>query len=100
LSPSLAALQAARKTRAPQPLAGGKYPDVAYLYGSNAAEIARSPKVVRLTDWVNGGGLDWNDFWPGERAAATVNGQVVGIPALVDNLALVYGLALHAAPPT
>jgi multiple sugar transport system substrate-binding protein len=85
-------------------LAGGKYPDVAYLYGSNAAEIARSRKVVRLTDWVNGGGMDWNDFWPGERAAATVDGQVVGVPALVDNLALVYNKKLfdkaHLAYPT
>ena len=34
--------------------------------------------------------FDWNDFYPAERKAATVNGKVVGIPALVDNLALVY----------
>jgi len=85
-------------------LAGGKYPDVAYLYGSDAAQIARSPKAVRLTDWVNGKALDWNDFWPGERAAATVNGQIVGVPALVDNLALVYNKKLfdraHLSYPT
>ena len=85
-------------------VAGGKYPDIAYLYGSNAAQIARSPKVARLTDWVNGGGLPWNDFWPGERAAATVNGQIVGVPALVDNLALVYNKKLfdraHLPYPT
>jgi multiple sugar transport system substrate-binding protein len=85
-------------------VAGGKYPDIAYLYGSNAAELARSRKVVRLTDWVNGGGVDWNDFWPGERAAATVDGQIVGVPALVDNLALVYSKKLfdnaHLSYPT
>jgi multiple sugar transport system substrate-binding protein len=85
-------------------LAGGKYPDIAYLYGSDAAQIARSPKIVRLSDWITGGGLAWNDFWPGERAAATVNGQIVGVPALVDNLALVYNKKLfdkaHLSYPT
>ncbi|GMA86735.1 hypothetical protein GCM10025868_19850 [Angustibacter aerolatus] len=32
----------------------------------------------------------WSDFYEGERQAATVDGKVVGLPALVDNLALVY----------
>lgn len=85
-------------------LAGGKYPDVAYLYGSNAADIARSPKVVDLTGWSKANAATWNDFWPAERAAATVAGRVVGVPALVDNLALVYNKQLfdqaHLAYPT
>jgi multiple sugar transport system substrate-binding protein len=85
-------------------LAGGKYPDIAYLFGSNAADIARSPKVVDLTGWSQANAATWNDFWPGERAAATVGGRVVGVPALVDNLALVYNKKLfdqaHLAYPT
>jgi multiple sugar transport system substrate-binding protein len=46
--------------------------------------------------------VSWNDFWVGERDVATVNGKVIGIPALVDNLAVVYNKTLfHRAglPP-
>ena len=41
-------------------------------------------------------GVNWNDFWVGERDVATVNGRVIGIPALVDNLAVVYNKKLFA----
>jgi multiple sugar transport system substrate-binding protein len=82
----------------------GNYPDVAYEYGSSAAQLARQPKLVDLTSKVNAPAFDWNDFYPSERQAATVNGKVVGIPALVDNLSLVYNKKLFAAagvsPPT
>jgi multiple sugar transport system substrate-binding protein len=76
-------------------IAGGDYPDIAYLYGSWAPNIAKSSKVVDLTDMVKSTkGFDWNDFFPSTRLAATVNGKVVGVPALVDNLALVYNKRL------
>jgi multiple sugar transport system substrate-binding protein len=82
----------------------GNYPDVAYEYGSSAAQLAKQPKLVDLTDKVKAAGFDWDDFYPSERQAATVNGKVVGVPALVDNLSLVYNKALFAkagiAPPT
>jgi multiple sugar transport system substrate-binding protein len=82
----------------------GNYPDIAYEYGSSAAQLARQPKLVDLTDKVKSPSVDWNDFYPSERTAATVDGKVVGIPALVDNLALVYNkklfAAAHVAPPT
>jgi multiple sugar transport system substrate-binding protein len=68
----------------------GNYPDVAYEYGSSAAQLARQPKLVDLTSKVAAAGMDWNDFYPSERAAATVKGKVVGVPSLVDNLSLVY----------
>jgi multiple sugar transport system substrate-binding protein len=73
---------------------GGTPPDVAYLYGSWAPNVARIPQVVNLTSVVSKPSVDWNDFWVGERAVATVNGKVIGIPALVDNLAVVYNKAL------
>ena len=83
-------------------IAGGKPPDISYLYGSWAANIATNPTTVNLVPYLNGFG--WNDFWVAERHVATVNGKVVGIPALVDNLALVYNKRLfaqaHLAPPT
>ena len=82
----------------------GNYPDVAYEYGSSAAQLARQPKLVDLTNKVTASDIDWNDFYPSERQAATVNGKVVGVPALVDNLSLVYNKKMFAAagvaPPT
>jgi multiple sugar transport system substrate-binding protein len=75
---------------------GGSPPDIAYLYGSWAPNVAQIPQVVNLTQVVRQPGVDWNDFWTGERAVATVNGKVIGIPALVDNLAVVYNKTLFA----
>jgi multiple sugar transport system substrate-binding protein len=72
----------------------GNYPDVAYQYGSSAAQLAKQPKLVDLTDKVKSAAVDWSDFYPSERQAATVNGKVVGVPALVDNLSLVYNKKL------
>jgi multiple sugar transport system substrate-binding protein len=71
-------------------LVAGKAPDIAYQYGSSMALLAKLPQVVDLTSRVNDPAFDWNDFFPAVRLAATVNGKVLGVPALVDNLALVY----------
>src|SRR5215469_16786588 len=83
---------------------GGSPPDIAYLYGSWAPNVAQIPQVVNLTKVVQGPGVNWNDFWVGERDVATVNGKVIGVPALVDNLAVVYNKTLFAQaglkPPT
>jgi multiple sugar transport system substrate-binding protein len=75
---------------------GGSPPDIAYLYGSWAPNVAQIPQVVNLTKVVQRPGVNWNDFWIGERDVATVNGKVIGIPALVDNLAVVYNKTLFA----
>ncbi len=75
----------------------GNYPDLAYEYGSSAAQLIKQPKLVDLTDKVKSKEFNWDDFYPSERAAATVNGKVVGVPALVDNLSLVYNKKLFAA---
>jgi len=78
-------------------IAGGKPPDIAYLYGSWAPNIASNSKVVTLNSMIESDpSFNWNDFWPSERAVATVNGKIVGVPALVDNLALVYNKKLFA----
>lgn len=75
-------------------ISGGKYPDIAYLYGSWAANIAKSTKTLDLTQRVKQPGFQFNDIWRAARLAATVNGKVVGLPALIDNLALVYNKKL------
>jgi multiple sugar transport system substrate-binding protein len=83
---------------------GGSQPDIAYVYGSWAPNVAQIPQVVNLTNVVKRPGVNWTDFWVGERDVATVNGKVIGIPALVDNLAVVYNKTLfaqaHLQPPT
>jgi len=75
---------------------GGSPPDIAYLYGSWAPNVAQIPQVVDLTQVVKQASVNWDDFYVGERDAATVNGKVIGIPALVDNLAVVYNKKLFA----
>jgi ABC-type glycerol-3-phosphate transport system substrate-binding protein len=75
---------------------GGSQPDIAYVYGSWAPNVAQIPEVVNLTKVVQQPGVNWDDFWPGERDVATVNGKVIGVPALVDNLAVVYNKKLFA----
>jgi multiple sugar transport system substrate-binding protein len=74
----------------------GNYPDVAYEFGSSAAQLAKQPKLVDLTSKVRAADVNWDDFYPSERQAATVNGKVVGLPALVDNLSLVYNKKMFA----
>jgi multiple sugar transport system substrate-binding protein len=75
----------------------GNFPDVSYEYGSSLSPLSRQPKLVDLTDKVKDPALNWNDFFASERQAATVDGKVVGLPALVDNLALVYNKDLFKA---
>jgi multiple sugar transport system substrate-binding protein len=81
----------------------GSPPDIAYLYGSWAPNVAKIPSVVDLRSVISQPGVHWGDFWVAERDVATVGPKVVGIPALVDNLAVVYNRALFAkaglAPP-
>lgn len=75
-------------------LAGGSYPDIAYIFGSDVSNLARSPKVVDLTDAVKAPDVNFDDFWPGARSVVTVDGRIRAIPALVDDLAVVYNKKL------
>jgi len=75
-------------------IAAGTYPDVAYLFGSWAANIATADQVVDLTDRVQDPSFGWDDYWPPLREAATVDGHVIGVPAAAGNLTVVYNKAL------
>jgi multiple sugar transport system substrate-binding protein len=75
-------------------LQGDQQPDISYQYGSNMPQLAQTPKVVDLTSRVKDPSFAWDDFFSGERAVATIDGRVLGIPALVDNLAVVYNKKL------
>jgi len=72
-------------------LQAGNYPDVAYVFGSDLANFAKSDKLVDLTDSDK---IDIDAFYPAGRDAATVDGRVRAVPALIDNLAIVYNRKL------
>ena len=76
-------------------LAAGKAPDMMYQYGSSLANLSRSPKIVTIGDLIaQSPDFNWDDFYEAERLACTVDGKVKALPALVDNLSLVYNKAL------
>ncbi|MEI5101926.1 extracellular solute-binding protein [Streptomyces sp. PmtG] len=77
-------------------LAAGSYPDIAYVFGSDLASVARSPKVVDLTAHVREAPTPWRDYWRAARDAVTVNGRVRALPALLDCLAVVCNKRLFA----
>jgi multiple sugar transport system substrate-binding protein len=83
---------------------GGTPPDLAYVYGSWAPNVAKIPSVVDLKPLTTSKAVNWQDFYPGERAVTTVGSKVIGMPALVDNLAIVYNKTLFKkaglAPPS
>ncbi|MFD7933597.1 MULTISPECIES: ABC transporter substrate-binding protein [unclassified Streptomyces] len=70
-------------------LAAGSYPDIAYIFGSDLASVARSPQVVDLTDMAGQALTPWTNYWAPARQAVTVNGRVRAAPALLDSLAVV-----------
>ena len=85
-------------------LNAGEQPDITYQYGTSMPQIATAPGVMDLTDKVQDPSYNWSDFSEGARQAATVDGHVYGIPALIDNLAIVYNKDLFqqagVAPPS
>ena len=85
-------------------LNAGEQPDITYQYGTSMPQLAGAPGIMDLTDKVQDPTFKWNDFVAGARDAATVDGRVLGIPALIDNLAIVYNKDLFKqagiSPPT
>ena len=77
-------------------LQGGEQPDISYQYGTNMPQVSQASAIVNLSQTVQQPGFGWSDFFPGERDVATVGGKVFGVPALVDNLAVVYNKTLFA----
>jgi multiple sugar transport system substrate-binding protein len=78
-------------------LQGDLQPDIAYQYGTSIPALSTAPGIMDLTDRVQEPNFNWDDFVEGARSAATYNGRVFGIPALIDNLAIVYNKDLFDA---
>jgi multiple sugar transport system substrate-binding protein len=79
------------------------YPDIAYVYGSDVPNVAQSSKVVDIGKDIAATKFDWNSLYQAGRETATVKGKIVGFPAVIDNLAVVYNTKLlkaaGVAPP-
>lgn len=71
-------------------LQAGNYPDIAYIYGSDLANLAAGDQLVNLTDAIDSGEIDWDRFVRPAVDAVTVDGQPRAVPAFIDNLAVVY----------
>jgi multiple sugar transport system substrate-binding protein len=78
-------------------LQGGAPPDITYQYGSSLPQLAAAPGLVDLTEWTQQPDVNWEDFVAGAREAAAFEGKVLGVPALIDNLAIVYNKTLFDA---
>jgi multiple sugar transport system substrate-binding protein len=73
------------------------YPDIAYVYGSDVPNVSQSSKVVDISKDIKATGFAWNSLYPAGRETATVGTKVVGFPAVIDNLAVVYNTKLFKA---
>ncbi|MFG1706649.1 ABC transporter substrate-binding protein [Nonomuraea sp. M3C6] len=77
--------------------ASGVYPDISYAFGSWASQLQESGKALDLTAKVKDPAVKWEEFPAAARATVTPNGQVIGFPAIVDNLALLYNKSVFDA---
>ncbi len=66
------------------------YPDLSYAFGSWATELGNSGHTLDLSARVADPAVKWNEIPEAARKTATVDGRVIGVPALVDNLGLLY----------
>ena len=73
------------------------YPDIAYVYGSDVPNVSQSSKVVDIAKDISAAHFDWSSLYPAGRETARVGSRVVGFPAVIDNLAVVYNTKLRKA---
>lgn len=71
-------------------LQAGTYPDIAYIYGSDLANLAKGDQLLNLQDAIDDGEINWDRFEDAAKAAVTVDDQPRAVPAFIDNLAVVY----------
>jgi multiple sugar transport system substrate-binding protein len=75
----------------------GTYPDISYNFGSWATQMQLSGRTLDITDKVKDPAEKWDEFPPAARQTATPNGHVIGFPAVVDNIAVMYNKQLFKA---
>lgn len=77
--------------------ASDTYPDISYAFGSWATQLGESGKTLDLTEKVKDPSVGWDQFPESARLTASPGGKVLGVPAIVDNLALIYNPELFKA---
>lgn len=78
--------------------AGGTYPDISYAFGSWASELDESDRTLDLTDRVADPDVAWDQFPEAARLTAQpTGGKIIGFPAVVDNLSLIYNTTVFDA---
>lgn len=78
--------------------AGNSYPNISYSFGSWASELESSQRTLDITEHVADPEVGWDEF--SEAARATVQptgGAIIGFPALVDNISLIYNKTVFDA---
>jgi multiple sugar transport system substrate-binding protein len=70
--------------------ASGDFPDISYSYGSWASVLGKSGRALDISALVNAPDAGWDEFPEAARATATVDDEVIGLPAVVDNLGILY----------
>lgn len=78
--------------------AGNSYPNISYAFGAWASELESSQRTLDITEQVADPEVGWDEF--SEAARATVQptgGAIIGFPALVDNISLIYNKTVFDA---
>ncbi|WIB12622.1 extracellular solute-binding protein [Curtobacterium sp. MCPF17_052] len=66
-------------------------PDISYTFGSWASQLERSGRTLDLRDVVSDPEVRWDEFSSAARETAQpTGGKVIGFPAVVDNISLLY----------
>ncbi|MFF1634551.1 ABC transporter substrate-binding protein [Leifsonia sp. NPDC058248] len=75
--------------------AGNQYPDMSYAFGSWAGQLEASGRTLDLSSDVKKPEVKWDEFTAAARGTAQPTGKkVIGFPAVVDNIGLLYNKTL------
>jgi multiple sugar transport system substrate-binding protein len=75
--------------------AGNQYPDMSYAFGSWAGQLEASGRTLDISDEVKKPEVKWDEFTAAARGTAQPTGtKVIGFPAVVDNIGLLYNKTL------
>ncbi len=78
--------------------ASDTYPNISYSFGSWASELESSGRTLDLRDEVDDPSFGWDEFSEAARATVQPTGEkIIGFPALVDNLSLIYNKTVFDA---
>ncbi|MCX7523103.1 ABC transporter substrate-binding protein [Microbacterium sp. STN6] len=75
--------------------AGDQYPDVSYAFGSWAGQLEASGRTLDISDKIKNSDVKWDEFTEAAKETAQPSGKkVIGFPAVVDNIGLMYNKTL------